>query len=319
MKKENPSPVLAICVADIHLSHNPPVARSAEKDWYAAMRRQLRQLRDLALECSSGTNPPVPILFAGDIFDNGWKGSKCPPSLINFAVKHLPKGYGVPGQHDLENHRYEEMKHSAYGVLVQAGVITNIPPGEPIMVSSPYSPAPFRLHGFPWGCPVESLKDSCDPLVEIAVVHDYVWMKDYGYADAPEEKRVKNLMPKAKGYDVIICGDNHVSFSAHQLFNCGSFFRRTSTEKQHRPSAGLIHADGTVTRHFFNVSEDKWLDDEQLAKAIIRDGDVDGLVAELSKLSDVAISFEEALQRALEKGKTPKQVKELVLQFLENG
>ena len=40
--------VLAILCSDIHLSHNAPVARSAEPDWYIAMKRPLDEIADLA-------------------------------------------------------------------------------------------------------------------------------------------------------------------------------------------------------------------------------------------------------------------------------
>ena len=61
-KKEK---VIAILTADIHLSHKPPVWRSNEPDWYAAMRRPLYELQDLQqkYEC--------PILAAGDMC-NKW-------------------------------------------------------------------------------------------------------------------------------------------------------------------------------------------------------------------------------------------------------
>ena len=40
MKKKSPQ-VLAILCSDLHLQMKPPVARSAEPDWFAAMRRPL--------------------------------------------------------------------------------------------------------------------------------------------------------------------------------------------------------------------------------------------------------------------------------------
>ena len=42
MSKQNK--VIAILSADWHLSHHPPVWRSAEPDWYAAMQRPLEEV-----------------------------------------------------------------------------------------------------------------------------------------------------------------------------------------------------------------------------------------------------------------------------------
>src|SRR5690606_2165772 len=59
--------VRALLVADIHLSHRPPIARAAEPDWYAAMERQLFQLRYLS------DHYRAPVICAGDVFDDGWR------------------------------------------------------------------------------------------------------------------------------------------------------------------------------------------------------------------------------------------------------
>src|SRR4051812_12555947 len=72
-----PPKVNSLWCSDIHLSHKPPIARSAEPCWYSAMQRQLDELRSVALELD------VPIFVAGDIFDR-WNP---PPELINFAIR----------------------------------------------------------------------------------------------------------------------------------------------------------------------------------------------------------------------------------------
>lgn len=295
--------VVAICVADIHLTLRPPVARSAEPCWLGAMKRQLKQLRDLGKSFNH-----VPIIYAGDIFDK----HNPVPELINFAAKNLPNGYAVPGQHDLPNHRYEDLQKSAYWTLMEVGVLTNIPYRESVGLSS------VSLHGFPWGRPLEPLQREKRERLEMAVVHDYCWMPNHGsYPGADQEKRIKNRKQSMTGYDVVIFGDNHTPLQSGKAFNCGSFFRRKADERNHRPSAGLIHADGTVTRHYFDCSEDKFLDDEELAKAIMEEGSVDELVKELAKLTDVAIDFAEALKRRVDK--VDKSVRNLALEFMEQG
>ena len=114
--------VVAIACADIHLQHTAPICRSGEPDWYAAMARPLEELRGLQ------ENYDCPILCAGDVF-NHW--NNCPPELINWAIKHLPKMYAIPGQHDLPQHRLDDVRKSAYWTMVEAGVIENLPLGLP--------------------------------------------------------------------------------------------------------------------------------------------------------------------------------------------
>ena len=108
--------VIAILCADIHLQHKAPVWRSAEDDWYEAMRRPLKEITDL------GYTHNCPIIIAGDIFT---KWNSC-PELINFALTYLPSGaYCIPGQHDLPNHQIKDIEKSAYQTLIKAGKITD--------------------------------------------------------------------------------------------------------------------------------------------------------------------------------------------------
>ena len=102
------SSVIAVCCSDIHLSHRPPKLREAEPNWYAAQARVLSQVRAVV------ETHKCPLIVAGDVFDEGWRAHKCPPELVNFAIRHLPVCYAVPGQHDLPHHRYADVDKSAY-------------------------------------------------------------------------------------------------------------------------------------------------------------------------------------------------------------
>src|SRR5258708_3774350 len=115
----NESDVVALCIADVHFSLNPPVARSSEKDWLIAQERQLNELHSLA------ETHKCPILVAGDVFTRASDS----PFFINWVIEHIPKfWYGVPGNHDLLYHSYEDIKHTSYWTLVKAGKIFNIEP-----------------------------------------------------------------------------------------------------------------------------------------------------------------------------------------------
>ena len=110
--------VIAVLCSDIHLSLKCPVARSAEPNWLEATKRSLDELRSVAEEHNAH------VVVAGDIFDR-WNS---PPEIINFAIENLPNCYAIPGQHDLPNHRYEEIERSAYYTLIKAGIIENLNP-----------------------------------------------------------------------------------------------------------------------------------------------------------------------------------------------
>ncbi len=297
-----------IVVGDLHLSHKAPLARSAEEDWLRTQRGYLEQLRALQLKhCCA-------IAYCGDLFDGGWQPHQCPPALINFALEHLPQGYAVPGNHDLPNHRLDEIKRSAFWTLVRAGKLFYLEPDRPLEISGFQ---PIRLHGFPLGHKVRPLASPNDFFLEVAVVHDYIWTRNTGYHDAPEEHRYKAFRSKVGGYDLAAFGDNHIPFEINNVVNVGSFMRRKADERDHHPSVGLVRTDGEVHRHHLDTSQDKFLEVESLIETLSGIGAA-SFIEELTALGDSAISFADAIcEGILKRKKVPEEVKEIVRRALE--
>ena len=309
----DPNPVIAIAISDIHLSHKPPSSRSCEDNWYEAMKRSLYQVKKLQKKHL------CPVIIAGDIFDDGWRMNKCPPSLINFAIAELPdKIYAIPGQHDLPNHRYDEIERSAYWTLVEAGKIKDIDPSHPECIGGVQ---PIRLCGFPWGFEVTPCVDSHDMYLEIAVIHSYIWVKGKGYQGAPEDKLASKWKNKLKGYDIAIVGDNHHPFRVSkekagiEIYNCGTLMKRKLDERNFSIGIGLLRRNGEVTRVELSTNKEKWIDKDSIIPDIMNARD---LVNELNNLSDTSVSFTEALERAMEENKVNNEVRSWILKALED-
>lgn len=326
--------LVAITAADLHLSGKPPLFRSNEEDWLKTQRDYLLQLDNLC--CIATIKNPlgffggkdeddyvdvrVPCLIPGDIFDK-WNVSH---ETVNLALGSLPrKTIGVPGNHDLPNHRLEEMGRSAYGVLVEAGRITNLKPNEPLVLEGA---CPIRLHGFPYGVELKPLEKPNDFYLEIALVHTYIWNRDTGYPGAPEEQRLSAYKDKFHGYDVVLFGDNHKPLQWNldrdkpgpSVLNCGGFMVRKSDERNHRPSVGLIYSDGTIARHYLDINQDKYLDAEELVTTLDSIGGA-GFIESLLELGDCALNFGETIKRLLDREKVNSRVKDLILKALETG
>ena len=315
------SEVVAVACADIHLSHSPPQARAAEPDWYAAMRRPLEQLHAVSEEHQA------PIVCAGDIFHK-WNS---PAELINFSLKYWPPDTVViPGQHDLPNHRLEDVDKSVYWTLVQGhGQIRGLEYG------GEYTALPGNAFvvGFPWGTEVGDVLRGRVPgmgrergrVLLIALIHAYVWSnKTNAYLGVTPQAAVPGWKDRLAGYDVAVFGDNHKPFEAKaggcRVFNCGGFMRRHADEIAHRPSVGLIHADGTVTRHYLDCSEDKFTDEAHRAGEILT-GDDPALAEFIADLGDAgapeALDFSAAVRRYIEETKPPAAVAGLLLEVIE--
>lgn len=311
------SDVLAILVSDIHLSHRPPTARSAEPNWYEAMSRQLRELK--ALQKRHGCE----VVCAGDIIDN-WRVAQCPAELINFALGELPPMYSVAGNHDLPNHRLEDLRKSAYCTLMKAGVVKNLLPGQPVELDA--KGVPLRLHGYPWSTEVRPrAKDATGALsIDVAVIHAYVWRAGAGHLHARQEDLSKNWRHRLLGYDVAHFGDNHCPVHIHKpgltIFNPGTFFRRRIDEREHRPHVGLLMRDGTVEPHYLDVSQDKFLEPSEVVQAGLAASDTadfEGVVDLLVNLADSAADFKEAVRWALAELKPSELVEAFVSRALE--
>ena len=184
--------------------------------------------------------------------------------------------------------------------------------------------SPLRLHGFPWGVKPRSLKQPHDLMLEVAVVHRMIWTRKTGYPNAPEDHRLNAYAKRLKGYDVAVFGDNHKSFCSKLgdtlVWNCGSLFRRTVDQIGFRPSVGLLHSDGTITRHYLDCSEDRFVEADELKDLEAAGlGDLSEFVDELNALGGAVVDFREALHRYLDTKRVPEAVRRVILQALERN
>jgi DNA repair exonuclease SbcCD nuclease subunit len=302
-------------VSDIHLSHNPPAAREAESDWYGAMERTLNELKELIEQCH---NPP--LICCGDVFDR-WNS---PPELINFALKHLPIMYAVPGQHDEPHHRYEDLRKSAYQTLVEAGRIVNLLPGVPIMVSSSigHRRRSLCLVGFPYGFEVKPFVGDADGALKVAVVHSYVWTaEDNSYPGAPKEKRLAKYRKALKGYDVALFGDNHQRFMAESdgctVLNCGTLIRRKTDERRLKPMVGMLQDDGSLSfLHLRSAAEDKFTEGvaEPDGESVVN---TTRFLKELEQLDEMEFDFVEVVKRFIDSNKLSERARRVLVEVME--
>jgi len=299
-----PKPV-AILTADIHLSHTPPAARSHEPDWYEAMRRQLRWLKQFQTELAEY---PIPIFVAGDIFHK----YNPPAELINFALRELPDNiYAVPGQHDLPFHSIQDIHKSAYWTLAEAGKIKNVEYKTPTYFCTHRM---IRLHGFPFGHPLtprEIESDDADTekfqYIDIALIHEYCWQRGASYPKASDEQSAEHHQKNTKNYDVLVFGDNHIpheDFSKKPaVFNCGGFYRRTIDEVDYRPSVGVLYSDKTIRREYVPVQQDVFVTKQE---SPVLDSNITEFVRYLSNTTTNPLDVEEVIRHYVRSNNVPE-------------
>lgn len=297
--------VEALAIADMHLSHTAPAARSNEPDWYVAMSRYIEQLREMRTRYGS-----PPVLCAGDIFDR-WDS---PPELINWATENLPPMFAIPGQHDMPHHNADEMKKSAFRTLCDTRTIISVDDRTKLGSS-------LEVYGFPWGTQPKARRPRKrrSGRAQVALVHKYVWKGNASYVEAPAEQHYGRLAGPLFGYDVAIFGDNHKRFvsrvGACSVVNCGCFIPRRWDERLQKPAVSLIWSDGNVSVETLGVEEDKWVDrqpDERLEQS----PEMKELVAELQKINPDSLDFREVMKAVLGDNKVGEKTKAVLRELL---
>ncbi len=306
-----PEPVAVLC-SDLHLTLIPPACRNDERSWMDVQSYYLKQLKTLAK--NSGH---VPIVCAGDIFDK-WNPA---PELITYALRELPDDMiCVPGQHDLPNHRIDEMDRSGYGVLSEARKIRDISKtGEEGSAGIPG----VYFFGFGWG--QEILPPDKDLVAEgklcVAVIHRYCWTKGKNYPGAPETAHVNKLGKQLKGYDVAIFGDNHKGFISTAgdccVVNCGGFIRRKSDERFYEPAIYTLLSDGKVIRHPLDTEPDRFHPPEKVREAIAFD--MQEFIRNLNTISEHGMDFRQIVKEHMEKEDVHPKIRQIITQALEES
>jgi hypothetical protein len=274
----------------------------------AAMQRPVDQIKELQAKYHG-----VPILCGGDIFDR-WKAS---PELINWCLKHLPTIYAVPGNHDLPNHRYDDIRKSAYWTLVEANRVIDLKPGVPHPLKG------LTVHGFPYGSPVKSIASNMIDGFNVALIHAYVWRRGHGYTGAPEDRRVGEWERKLTNFDFALFSDNHNAFDYKGrdtwVVNMGCIMRRRRDEEKYKPRVWLIWSDGEVSEKFLDTSEDVYAArrDEGEGKDVPQ-VDTAGLVESLKGLQQkTRIDFQETCKEIMRSVGVTAEVEEKVMEALQ--
>lgn len=298
--------VIAVLCSDLHLQERAPVARSAEPDWFEAMARPIRQLRELA----NAHN--VPVVCAGDVFDY-WKA---PPEVINFALDELPEMYAVPGQHDLPYHAMKDIGRSALGTLITAGKVKLLTYRQPTLIRGAY------LWGYGWGSELYA-PERFEKGMHVAVIHAFAWTKNTGFPGAPEKARVGAYCEAMAGFDVLLFGDNHKPFllevDGMTVFNHGGFMRRKSNERDLAPAFGLLMSDGTVKLHKQDVSKDKFLDVQAKVEIEEDQGFLKQFLSELGGLENTRLDFVDAVKHYLKSYECTEGAKKLILEAIHRS
>lgn len=304
-KKKTTRKADLILSADWHVREDTPVCRS--DDYLEAMGRKFQYLRELQLkhDCQ--------VVVAGDVFHK----AKPSPFLIGWAMSNLPHASVIAGQHDLPNHNLGLFRKCGLYVLELSGCLSVLGQGRSQHLAS----SSCVLQGFPWGVSPEKPQEPPEewgPLPDgtrrVALVHVLTWTRKKPWPDIEADMAGK-VLQKFKGFDLVVTGDNHQSFTVEHkgrlLVNPGSLLRSTADQADFRPRVYLWYADTNTVEPVYLPIEDV-ISREHLKKNEQRDERMEAFVKRLKDDFEVGLSFERNLEAFFRKNKTRKAVRELI-------
>ena len=292
-----PSPI-ALIGADYHFSDKRPICRK-EEDWFEYQKSVLNFLKDVCDEHD------IVHVVVGDIFDR----SRHSNELVNLVIDNLPVSYVTAGNHDLPYHNMELNGKSAYGCLTRSKVATQM--DEPISFDESVFLHPFHFGQKYHDCPEEFEG------FNIALIHELIW-ETPPFEDAPKKGNVENLVKRLKGYDMIICGDNHEHFITEVdgvvIMNCGSLMRLTAAQVDYQPKVHLLYSDGSLKSIDVPCDNDL-ISREHLDVKKKTEREINKVVNKLKNKKDgekYLMSFEERVERAIVVSEITPKVIEII-------
>lgn len=302
----------AILCSDIHLRDTQPECRT--DDFNETQIEKLVWLSGLQKVHN------CPVLDAGDIFHK-WKPS---PELLSNAITYMPdQMITVAGNHDLPQHNIHEIHRSGLYTLKVAGKLT-------ILSNNTASAKErnWRVFGLPW----ESCFDETEQKVmnaypqfrKVLIIHTLVY-KDATtlpfWANKKYDFTAKQLLQKYPGFDLIISGHNHQTFTYEHkgrlLVNPGSLTRQSIAEMENRSCVFLWYAEENKLEKVYVPIEEDITKETKAVEALKKEKRLTSFVKSLKDQKDLKLSFPGNMTQYLGENKISKPIKTYIREAME--
>lgn len=293
----------AIFTGDWHLTESTPICRT--DNFWEAQWKKVDFIVGLAKswEC--------PIFNSGDLYDK-WKIS---PYLISTTLKHLPTELldftmkVIYGNHDLPQHNYENAKFCGLYTLIEAGAVS-------------------LFEGGSFGQELNSEKahitaSSSGRTRRIGLLHEFAYPAKEGLPwPGCTARTAEEILDAYPGFDVIVTGDNHTGFyvtdkDGRILVNPGCITRQTADHLSYEPRVYAYFADTNTVEAVVIPIEKGVISNEHLTKIEERNTRIEAFISKLSDEWQVAISFEDNLERFFEANNIEESVRQLIYKAME--
>ena len=219
-----------LLTGDWHIRNTTPQRRV--DNYWATVRKKINFILDLAIKESCKY-----IIQPGDLFDSHKANDFLKRHLIMRLKKRKIKVITVFGQHDLRYHSSNK-ENTPLSVLHAAEVVW-VAHSEPIEFDN------IHIYGASWYEDIpETVYDT--GAWNILIMHKMV-IENEKLWDGQEDHKLGNILLKTLPYNLIVSGDNHLSFlissKSKRLVNCGSLLRSAIDQINHKPVVYILDTD----------------------------------------------------------------------------
>lgn len=174
------------------------------------------------------------IIIPGDVFDMPFVGNYCLSRVFNVIAGTDIPIFVIYGQHDLYFRSKKRLEKTSLKVAESAGSV-EVLGSEPIYLYEKNNKV--AIYGASTDEPIPAIKDENEK--NVLVIHTMISNIEEPF----KYRKPKNF--KKYGYDIVISGDNHKSFSAKLksgmlLVNPGTMSRQKVNEANYKPTVALI-------------------------------------------------------------------------------
>lgn len=302
----------AILTSDWHLRETNPKCR-IDKDWFLTMKSKMDFIKIIQAEVLNKHGYEIPILHAGDIFDN-WKPS---PWLLAFAARFMPElDVIVPGNHDLPAHNINRLEYSGVWVLDSFAYCNLLKNVESNIRLRKWN---FVVHGFPYEFDLKSYSGKSE-YPKVAIIHKFVYKGRKPFPGATGG--CSSIMKKLKGYDLIVSGDNHIPFThknkdGQLLVNPGSLFRLTADQINHKPRVYLWYAEENEAEPIYIPIEKGVVSRKHIELEQARNNRLEAFVSSLSSKIELGMDFKKNLKEYCISNKVRKSVRQKIEEAID--
>lgn len=298
-----------VLLNDTHLIADRPVARLDDAP------TTLAHKFEFVLQWAK--NHGATILHGGDLFDapRSWRTlAICAKLLKQYRVPF----YSVSGQHDDYFYNEDTRRHTAMGILVEAGLIN-------MLSHSPTTIGTDIIYGASYGQEAPELTQIRVSDIRILVIHKMI--VSHKLWDTQDKFSTASLyLRKHNKFNLILCGDAHQKFchesKGRYIVNSGPLLRAEASVDmfEHHPGFWVRHDDGEM--EWIEVPHkpaEQVLSRRHLEETERVDELLDQFIAQLKVASgeNIKLSFTDNLISFIRDNEIPEAVKVIISKVMD--